>query len=306
MERRALVIKANLVLLTKPTTQPAGGGWRDSKGLATFVVEVPVYVWTELLTHKRLVRNASSSRAQSSKRHQGMGWYTPPTFHQQGTFMQGGDPFPEDVQKELAAFWEDLHHSVQGRVNAVNFRLEQQGYKWAKEEVNRLLPTTKMVRGVVTATTSAWAAFLKLRANPSADRAMQNLAQDILVTLEGAPLVISDYHIPFDEKGGPVADVADYYERCMVAVPRLARVSTGAPGPGRRSDGELFNDLLGQQHLSPFEHCARYTTFPMTSALAVKPEDFGYSESPQGWGVRGWENYRAEIEREYAQGRLSQ
>lgn len=278
-------MNVELLLATRPLST-------DSHGLATFVVEVPAYVWTELLTHKRLCRNAASGRAQSFKRHAAMGWYTPPVFYEQGEWMRAGEALPDDVQAELREFWTELHEDVHERIDAKLGALKARGYIWAKEQVNRLLPTTKMVRGVVTATEDAWEKFLALRDHPSADRAMQELARQIRAELERDPWWKADYHIPFDDNPATPRSHEEYVERAMLSAARLARVSNGKPGPGQRPDEELAADLRENRHYSPFEHSARWVDYPLASALAAKPEDFYASDD----GVWGWQNMRSEIE----------
>lgn len=282
-------IEVSLLLATRPLVAAFDYG-EAAPGLATFIVEVPVYVWTELLTHKRAARNASSSRAQSHKRHAAMGWYTPEVFHEQGTFMEAGAPLAPEVQAELHAWWEAYHERAYSEAYAKVMELEQRGIRWAKEEVNRLLPTTKMMRGVITATEPAWQALLHLRTAQGADNAMRYTANAIALELKNARWWYSDYHIPFD--GNPRAPTRDYAERAHKAAAQLARVSGGQPGPGQRPDAELAEDLLRERHYSPFEHIARWTDFPFASALAAKPEDL-YAD---GDGVWGWENFRAERE----------
>lgn len=277
-------MNVELLLATRPLST-------DSNGLVTFIVEVPQYIWVELLTHKRLSRNASSSRAQSPKRHQAHGYYTPPVFYSQGEFMRAGEPLPDEVQDELLEFWTNLHEEVHDRINAKLGALKARGYTWAKEQVNRLLPTTKMVRGVITATEDAWANIFALRAHPAADRAMQEVAAAMKYELERAHWWKADYHIPFDDNPSAPRDDAEYVERAMLSAAKLARVSNGKPGPGQRPDEELAADLRNDRHLSPFEHPARWVDFPLTSALAVKSEDF-YADKE---GVWGWQNFRAEL-----------
>lgn len=80
----------------------------------------------------------------------------------------------------------------------------------------------------------------------------------------------------------------------MLSAARLARISNGKPGPGQRPDEALAADLRRDRHLSPFEHQARWVDFPLTSAIAVKAEDFYADDN----GVWGWQNFRSELEAE--------
>lgn len=260
-------------------------------GLITFLVEVPVFCWTELLTHKRLARNASSSRAESVKRHQEHGYYTPLAFHEQGTFMRGGDALPVHLQEYLRFVWADVNDYAAEAIQKADAMIRAHGYKgWAKQEANRLLPTTKMIRGVVTATEDAWQCFLKLRNHETADVAMQEAAALIHNALLTPQWQYGAYHVPFGFSD--VQSLDEYLELAPIAAARLARVSTGNPATGQRPDVELARQLLADGHYSPLEHVARWEVYPRQSALMSKVEDWHFADS----GVYGWTNYRSEIE----------
>jgi thymidylate synthase ThyX len=255
-------------------TRPALG---VERGLITFRVRVPSYIWTEILTHKRLARNASSARAQTSQRHIEMGYYQPQIFYQQGKGMEAGDPVDPQTQAAVEALWK-------GAWSAASFyvaRLAELGI--AKEQANRLLPPIKMVDGIITGTEDAWAAFLSLRLDSAADTAMQRFARSVAAVL---PRLRWDYgltHYPMVGGGEPV----------IVGAARIARVSY--TGKSRGDDEALAERLLKDRHLSPFEHLARFVLNPRPSALASKDGDYVTNPRGQRWG---WENYRAHIESE--------
>ena len=121
-------------------------------------------------------------------------------------------------------------------------------------------------------------AMLALRNHPTADVAMQQLAQQIAQALDGATWVSAWKHTPFADDG----DV-------MTAAARIARVSAGAPGAGQRSDAQLAQDLIDQRHLSPFEHCASWVHQPRRSALCSAADDLHHG--------MGWQNHRSTLER---------
>lgn len=276
------MIKVDVLRKTRPHSH-------KSYGLATFLIEVPLWVWYELLTHKRLARNASSARAESFKRHSEHGWYMPDTFYSQGNFMQSGDPLPEDIQDELVWFWTNLNSLIYQFVDSKVNDLKDRGYKWSKEQYNRLLPTSKLVRGVVTGTESAWNAVLNLRLHPTADKAMQEFAQKVRDSIAEDNWNHSHYHIP----GIDFAAGHSFNSSARIAGARLARVSTSAPkSKGQRSDEELAATLINSGHLSPFEHIATWGKDPLTSAVCTAPGDYWKEDN---WKF-GWTNYRAIIE----------
>lgn len=280
-------INVDLVLATRYSPE-------TRNGLLTFLVEVPVFLWTEILTHKRICRNASSSRAQSTARHVAMGNYEPDVFYGKGTFMQAGEPLDAQTQATALAVWRNAW------VYATEAAEKLAALGVCKEQANRVLPTTKMVRGVVTATEDAWQCFLKLRNHATADTAMQEMAREIADIVEqllvGATETFiwwnySPYHVPFSPK--PVRDYVDYQKLAPLAAARLARVSTGKPAAGQRGDAELAQQLLADGHYSPFEHVARWVAYPLQSALSSKIEDCHF---PAEGYMSGWQNLRSEME----------
>ena len=203
------------------------------------------------------------------------GWYTPQSFRGKGAFMSSGQE--KEDQEAIRADWDALHGKYYRDIDAFS-----QKHALSKEQVNRLLPSTRMITGVLTATTPAWEAVLALRLpseNSSPDVATAEFFGFIHSALLNANWNISDRHLPYDSGNGIIETAA-----------RIARVSTGAPGPGKRSDWELGLSLLSQRHLSPFEHIARWEENPLPSAACSKEED-------RGTAGGGWTTARAVYER---------
>ena len=285
-------ITTELVLATRPVDL-------NSHGLLTVIVEVPLFVWVELLTHKRPARNASSSRAQSPKRHRGMGYYIPDTFYLQGEGMAVGDPLPYAVSQDIQTAWIEAHEHIYAIIEEFDERtkayLTHRGIdgRIANGIVNRLLPTTKMMRGIVTATEDAWACLLALRNHPAADSGMQVMARQIQAILDTPGIWRhSNYHVPLISP--PVDTEEQFKASWKESAGMTARVSYGTPGPGQRSSEDLANDLLlaTPMHASPFEHSAMWVECPRSSALCSTLDDMKNKEN----GVYGWENCRAMIE----------
>lgn len=264
------------VLLTKP--------WDSAVGLATFYLKVPVYVWTELLTHKRLVRNASSSRAQSTSRHLLNGQYVPDVFYGDKAGMRVGDILPAEMQTRAKEIYKEAWEQASLYVEALS------SIGVSREQANRLLPTTKYIEGLVTATESAWSNFLYLRNSHSSDVAMHLVAGKIQEDLVSGEWVSRDYHFPF----------AKYYgEDSNIMAGRIARISYS---PSRsfsdQENFELGKRLRKDGHLSPFEHLAIYKINPLTSALCSMDGDREFQVEPNMGTERyfGWENLRVVIE----------
>jgi thymidylate synthase ThyX len=299
------MIKAQLLKATRPLS-------RQKTGLISFQIEVPLYVWTEVLTHRRFARNASSARAMSTERYVDMGYYTPKTFYKQGSGMQSSN---EPIKQQWLAnlIW----HTTTKLTQIGSKQLERLGV--AKEQRNRLVAPNKIVRGIVTGTEDAWQSFLKLRNHHTADKAMQELAAlinseiyrleywktdyvapsgvmipasiDILVPASGYLLVdmpktyidnwtYSDYHFPFE---GEIESI----------VAQVARVSY-ARTKGK-DDKALYNALWKDGHLSPFEHIAYWTEDPKASCFTTKPSG-DCDLDVYGDVFAGWESLRARLE----------
>jgi hypothetical protein len=284
------MIDASVILATRNENQ--------CPGLITFSVSVPYYIWVELLTHKRLSRNASSARAQSTARHAGMGHYTPDVFYKQGEFMESSDEPIED-QGRARDLWQRAWDYGQ------NAAVLLSSLGVAKEQTNRVIPAFKLVNGVMTGTESAWRAFLQLRkrqekSDSQPDKAMQEFSAKIEALIPSIEWRDSDFHVPMlldDEK--------PTYENLLIAGARLARVSVSRPKVGQ-NDLELANRLLKNKHLSPFEHIAHWGFWPIVSAICCKPSPLMGSDQfydpvtddddvTRSW--QGWDQFRARLEK---------
>ena len=235
--------------------------------LISVQIECPLYVWTEVLTHRRFARNASSARAMGTERYISMGYYTPQVFYkQQQSGMQSTNE-PVKYQRLARFIWNTVTKATHIGANLLE-RLEV-----TKEQRNRLVSPNKNIRAIVTGTEPSWQWFFYLRNSPHADKAMQDLAHSIVENLEKAETTFSTIHMPYN--GSVTENVA-----------RSARVSYNRTKG--KNDEELVTMLKNDRHLSPFEHVAYWDFNPISSCYTCKPEDFynGY----------GWESERARLE----------
>jgi hypothetical protein len=283
-------MEINLIRLTRLPANWKGGDLAGADiGLATFEVEVPLFVWVHFLTHKRLARNASSARAQSPARRLLKGFWTPERWKAKGQHMSPGEALPEILQAELTTRWEQLHDHVAAEVHKMTLLARAAGFQGvANEQINRAFGTSQYMRGVLTGTIAAWESIFALRAHPTADELTQEAARRMQELIAATPAAEATLHAPYSDD--PLAPPRS--EAWRTAAARIARVSNGAPGPGRRSDLELAQDLLDERHMSPFEHIALWTPYPLRSALYSSPDD-GVTV---GGVPYGWTNYRAMLE----------
>jgi hypothetical protein len=259
-------------------TAPAVG--LEHKGIMTTKVHVPLYIWTELLTHKRFARNAASNRAMTTEKKVALGYFEPIEFVSQAKGMKSGDPV--DLMKQEAAqlVWDAVWDYCATAAQI----LTTLGV--AKEQANRVLPTFQTVSAVITGTVSAFEAMLVLRDNPQADVAMRTEFAPLIRQALRAPFSYGTQHRPFQLEN----DLAftDHNQQLLLAA-RIARTSYGVPG-AHDNDITLGTTLLVDGHMSPFEHSADWVFGPRASAVHTSFDAIGTPE------FYGWENYRAKLE----------
>ena len=264
-------IHANIVAASRP---------RPNLGLATFYIKVPYYVWVEILTHKRLSRNASSARAQSPDRHVGEGYYLPPTFFENKKGMTVGKPVEDIIQREAQQVYRDVWEYC---TKAVQY-LEDLGI--SKEQSNRVVPAFKMVSALVTATEDGWSNFLELRDSSNADVAMQSFARKVRKELENERNWVNTLvHAPYYVTGDNIYSL----------IGKIARVTYNSYQEFSIDENEkLGKRLLKNRHMSPLEHIAVFSIDPYPSAICSKPEDCYFEEGI--FDLMGWQSLRAEYE----------
>jgi thymidylate synthase ThyX len=267
-------INVELLLATR-------GYSNHTNGLITFLCEIPYYVLAEITRHKRFVYNVSSARAQSSNRHINHGYYIPEIFYKDQPGMQSSDDEIEE-QERAREIYENVWNYCSQAVESLNL------LGVAKEQANRLLPTNKMIKMVITGTEDAYQKMFNLRTAKNADKAMQVFAISMLEEynhiLETDMWRYSSEHIPMilpDEKFNTRE------EKILTSMARIARTSYDKPQKGK-NDIELGKRLIREYHWSPSEHIAFYSQEYRPSALCSKPDDI-YNR----WS---WSNYRSIIE----------
>lgn len=248
-------------------------------GLITLRVQVPQYIWLEIMTHRMFARNASSSRAQSPRRHMAMGYYIPEVFYEDRAGMRVGYPVNPDINVQAARIYEDAWRKMEEAVQA----LSELGI--SREQANRLLPTIKIMTGIITGTERAWQHFLSLRLSENADVAMQRFARKVDDLLKTVEWNYSTVHIPYD----------DGSHDPRIAAAKIARVSY--LGKAVTDDMALAERLLTDGHLSPFEHIVwfgdtdSYGEFLPVCVFNSSSEDWG-----RGADFRMWHTYRSFVE----------
>jgi hypothetical protein len=267
----------------------------DAHGLITLELEVPLYLWTELLTHRRFARNASSARAMGTTRYVDMGFHEPAVFLRQGRGMQAAtDPIPD--QMSAVMIWRKAW------LDSVQAARSLELLDVAKEQRNRLIPPYKMIRGIVTGTESAWNSFLKLRNSQDADSSMQRASRLIQHELFSINWRYDTMHFPYvitDQDARLFAEAHNCdiaLARAIICIARCARVSY-ARETGK-DDYALYSSLLRDGHLSPFEHIAEWSSAPNMNCFVCTRDDV-LTATPQLFPrceFAGWQSYRTFLE----------
>jgi thymidylate synthase ThyX len=286
----------------------------ESKPIITFEIECPTWVWWDILTHRQLSRNASSTRAIPTRKFRDEVKNNPGlpikfTKNQKG--MMCNSPYTEKREEEIRnKYKEVLEYLLEAHES-----LESE-YDISKQDLNVLLTPFYQFKAVITAT--EWDNFFNLRVSPEAKPSVVHIAtmmyvqylkvleysrgtdfRDIDNKIENTiakTKVLSSPEIPefvatwgkdvelFYAKAGEAhLPYLRSFERAspyakQISAARCARVSYKTFETGRYSDTSddirLCNKLLESGHLSPFEHVA-------TSEPGIVSANF-----------RDWEQYR--------------
>jgi thymidylate synthase ThyX len=268
----------------------------NSKPIITFEIECPTWVWWDILTHRQLSRNASSTRAIPTRKFREEVRNNPGlpikfTKNQKG--MMCNSPYTEKREEEIRnKYKEVLEYLLEAHES-----LESE-YDISKQDLNVLLTPFYQFKAVITAT--EWDNFFNLRVSPEAKPSVQQLAAmmyvQYLYVLEYSrgtdyrqinskietsiaktgvldKSEISEFvhkwgkevQLIYTEPGDLHLPYLRNFEKISpyakeISAARCARVSYKTFETGRYSDTSddlrLCNKLLESGHLSPFEHVA--------------------------------------------------
>ncbi len=225
------------------------------KRLITATLTYPRMIHPELLTHRVLSRNVSSSRAIPVKK-----------------LLQS---IIEDPAQPV--FWGANQAGMQSYVELIGFRLKLSQFlflqsRWImicivwclmklnlhKQLANRLLEPWAHVTSIVSATELE--NFFSLRRTPHAQPEMKKIAELFAIEIENSVpnyLQENEWHLPFVEDHE--LSKYDIDTLIQLSVARCARVSY-LTHDGKRNiekDIQLAKDLIKDRHLSPTEHQGR-------------------------------------------------
>ncbi len=237
---------------------------RHGKRITTFKLRYWRFIHSELMTHRVFSRNASSSRAIPAKKMLERVWNDPAIPVYWGSNkpgMQAGASLEALALKAAQFFW------VMASKLAVlmSWCLMKTGLH--KQIANRVTEPFQWIDVIVTAT--EWDNFFRLRTDAKAQPEFRVLALKMQKTMQESKPILSGAHVPWANE--EVADRLLFSFKCglenfdifnddliISAIARCARVSymNHFGTNSIEKDRSLFDMLLQDQHMSPFEHVA--------------------------------------------------
>jgi hypothetical protein len=268
--------------------------------ITTFQLRYPRFIHAELMTHRVMSRNASSSRAipvqrmiDDLRRDPAMPVY----WGSNKPGMQAGEELPETDRVAAKIIWLQAMDQAIAHVE----RLIQMGLH--KQISNRILEPWAHINVVVTATD--WQNFYTLRRHAAAQPELRELADLMHREMEfNEPdrVKVGEWHLPYVTK----EELAIYGVQMgkKFSVARCASVSyktvEGEPMTVERAEA-LYDKLLGAQplHASPAEH----------QATPDDRSDDEFMRNVRGWhspelhgNLRGWNQLRKMLPGEFVPG----
>ena len=247
------------------------------KRITTFELEYPRYIHCELLTHRMLSKNCSSSRAIPIEKMLGYienNMAVPVYLGRNKSGMQAVEEI-EDKEPALR-FWKNSFVGVKSTVNL----LTKLGLH--KQIANRLTEPYQMMKVVVTAT--EWDNFFNLRIDKDAQPELVMLADKMFSAMQGsAPktLKAGQWHLPYvdsieyvegDGGHGEYENNQWYHiegdgialeDAIKISVASCAAVSYRTENMTLAKADKIFDMLINAEnlHSSPFEHVAKPTHY---------------------------------------------
>lgn len=229
--------------------------------LTTFQVKYWRPILAEMNTHRAFSRNAASSRAMSfSKRCDAVreeAW-TPAHWNAEQAGMVGGTEFSEEVKKVIDLDIQKLASATANYLEELNSKIQRiTGKSIHKQYLNRYLEPFTYVTQLITAT--EWDNFFKLRTAEDAQPEIRDVALQMQALYnENMPKEVNagDWHLPYIANEEREQYALETLKKISVA--RCARVSY-RPYDGNtvlEKDIALYDRLLKNGHMSPFEHVA--------------------------------------------------
>ena len=241
------------------TISPAG------KRITTFMLTYPRYIHPELLTHRCFSRNASSSRAVPVSKLLRQVIYDPVVPIHFGANQRG-----MSAAKELTGWrkWLARKLWLGARWPAVGFVWTLSKLGLHKQVSNRILEPWLYIQVVLTST--EFDNFYALRCDAEhAHPDIYKLAELMLSAHNTSLPIESSLHLPFvsaEERGLWLYSEGQLFKFSVARCCRVSYLNLDKTKPEPIKDLKLYNELLTNGHLSPFEHQAVALENPQQSS----------------------------------------
>lgn len=224
--------------------------------LTTFELEYPYIIHAQFMTHRMFSRNAQSSRAIPVEKLVQRVLDNPYIPEQFGRNQRGMSSSSNLVPRENRAC---QHLWKMGLLDVVKRIEDLKNFEVHKQWINRLLMPWQHIKVICSGTDSAYENFFRLRCADDAQPEIQQLANEMAKLRTAAtPSLVDpgDWHLPLGDDlvgSGLTPD-----QKRKVCIARCARVSYLTHDGVRdyNRDIELYDQLLADKHMSPFEHVA--------------------------------------------------
>lgn len=229
--------------------------------LTTFEIEYPRFIHGELMTHRMLSKNSSSSRAipiQKMLDQIENNMAIPVYWGKNKSGMQAVEEVNGCDLEESKLEWKLAYKSAKHHTNLSS------AFGLHKQVPNRLTEPFQMMKVVITGTD--WDNFFNLRIHPDAQPEICMLAYKMYQAMqESVPktLKYGEWHLPyvnFGSKFGYIADqtILTLEEAIKISAASCAAVSYRTEGMTLEKADKIFDMLIDAEviHASPFEHLA--------------------------------------------------
>ena len=235
----------------------------NGQRLTTMLVTYPRIIHAEMCRHRMHSRNTASSRAipfEKMAKDVEENPFIPIAWQKSHKGMQGTEYHTDKLNIEAK-----IDEWLIAKKHVVNQAKQLHNMDVTKQICNRLLEPFVWTTELITAT--EWANFFQLRINDQAEIHIQEIAKLIKSAMDQSEpqyLELGRFHIPFVDDLSFDPDIIDFHSDVLkVAVARCARLSYKTLGPNPKvdhnADLRLYDKLLAENHMSPFEHIAMAT-----------------------------------------------
>lgn len=254
--------------------------------ITTLELEYPRFIHSELMTHRALSKNSSSSRAipiQKMLDQIESNLATPIYWGKNKPGMQAVEEVSKFEEVKAVLNWERSFNYTKDRV------LDMIDLGLHKQVPNRLTEPFQMMKVVITGTD--WENFFNLRIHPDAQPEICMLAYKMYKAMqESKPieLKVGEWHLPYvnvcwDGKGDIAYfdegfDVLSLEDAIKLSATSCASVSYRTEGMTLKKADKIFDMLIKAEviHSSPFEHLAT----PVKKHLCIfKDNDYVFADS---------------------------